>query len=344
MEVTSLLLRSLEDGLTVTLFVFVMMVLVDYLNVLTQGRLTRFMTRNRSYQYVIASLLAATPGCLGTFMDVTFYVHGLITFGAIAGSMIATCGDEAFVMLAMFPGKALLLFGILFVLGILSGWLMDKLVPILRLKPCETCTLSVVHEEECRCFDFIEVLHNLRSTSIVRWILVVLLGVSLYAFSVGLIGPESWGWQRGSFIVLLSLMLFITCTVPEHYLRYHILQHIIKRHIWRVFLWTIGALVVVNLGLEVFELESFIASHMGWVLVISAIVGVIPESGPHIIFVMMFAKGLIPFSVLVASSIVQDGHGMLPLLSYTPKDAIYIKLFNLIVGLAVGTVLYMVGM
>ncbi|OYV02563.1 hypothetical protein CGW93_04860 [candidate division bacterium WOR-3 4484_18] len=136
MEVTSLLLRSLEDGLTVTLFVFVMMVLVDYLNVLTQGRLTRFMTRNRSYQYVIASLLAATPGCLGTFMDVTFYVHGLITFGAIAGSMIATCGDEAFVMLAMFPGKALLLFGILFVLfgilfvlGILSGWLMDSWYP-----------------------------------------------------------------------------------------------------------------------------------------------------------------------------------------------------------------------
>ncbi|OYV02562.1 hypothetical protein CGW93_04855 [candidate division bacterium WOR-3 4484_18] len=83
---------------------------------------------------------------------------------------------------------------------------------------------------------------------------------------------------------------------------------------------------------------------MGWVLVISAIVGVIPESGPHIIFVMMFAKGLIPVSVLVTSSIVQDGHGMLPLLSYTPKDAIYIKLFNLIVGLAVGTALYMVGM
>ena len=60
-------------------------------------------------------------------------------------------------------------------------------------------------------------------------------------------------------------------------------------------------------------------------------------------FVAMFADGLVPFSVLLASSIVQDGHGMLPLLSYTLKDSVLIKSFNLVIGLGLGSILYMLG-
>jgi len=48
--------------------------------------------------------------------------------------------------------------------------------------------------------------------------------------------------------------------------------------------------------------------------------------------------------VLFTSSFVQDGHGILPLLSYAPRDSLIIKLFNLIFGLAVGLVLYSIGL
>jgi hypothetical protein len=78
---------------------------------------------------------------LGAFLNVSFYVHGLISFGAIAVGIVATSGDEAFVMLAMFPDKAFLLFGILFILGIGSGWLIDKIVNLFKFKPCEACQL-----------------------------------------------------------------------------------------------------------------------------------------------------------------------------------------------------------
>ena len=61
------------------------------------------------------------------------------------------------------------------------------------------------------------------------------------------------------------------------------------------------------------------------------------------IFVMMYARGLVPFSVLFTASFVQDGHGMLPLLSYSLKDSVLIKLFNLIFGLAVGGILFGLG-
>jgi hypothetical protein len=110
-----------------------------------------------------------------------------------------------------------------------------------------------------------------------------------------------------------------------------------------VFLWTLGALLVVNLGLKYWNLEPFVQTHTFWVLIIASIVAIIPESGPHLVFAVMFADGMIPFSVLLASSIIQDGHGMLPLLSYTLKDTVLIKIFNLAIGLGLGLILYSLG-
>jgi hypothetical protein len=97
------------------------------------------------------------------------------------------------------------------------------------------------------------------------------------------------------------------------------------------------------MGLEYWNLEGFVKENMVWVLLIGALVGIIPDSGPHLIFVMMFAQGLVPFSVLLVSSFVQDGHGMLPLLSYTLKDSILIKLFNLVFALIVGGIIFYLG-
>ncbi len=96
--------------------------------------------------------------------------------------------------------------------------------------------------------------------------------------------------------------------------------------------------------MKFWDLETYVHSHMLWVLVIGALLGIIPESGPHLIFVMMYAQGLVPFSVLFTTSFVQDGHGMLPLLSYSLKDSLLIKLFNLVFGLTVGGILLALGL
>jgi len=82
---------------------------------------------------------------------------------------------------------------------------------------------------------------------------------------------------------------------------------------------------------------------MKWIGLLAVFLAIIPESGPHMIFVMLYAKGMIPFSILLASSIVQDGHGMLPLLSYTIKDSILVKLFNLVFGIVIGLAFYLLG-
>ncbi|NOX97563.1 MAG: selenocysteine protein [Nitrospirae bacterium] len=339
-----ILIPNLEHGLMITVFVFVMMLFIDYLNVLTRGRMSELIKGGLFRQYVMTSFLGATPGCLGAFMNVSFYIRALISFGAIVGGMIATSGDEAFVMLAMFPGKALFLFVILFLLGIIFAYITDKIVPLLKIKPCQECHLSIIHlQDECCCLHLREIIEHIKKMSLSRFLLLLLLLGTLYGFIVGVIGPGEWNWEKITFVSLLSLAGFIVVTVPEHYLEEHIWKHIAKEHLWRIFLWSFGALLLVDFSLRFWNLKAFVEAHMFWVLLIAGLVAIIPESGPHLVFVMMFAKGLVPFSVLLASSIVQDGHGMLPLLSYTIKDSLLIKLFNLVIGIGVGLILFSLG-
>ncbi|HMB15715.1 MAG TPA: hypothetical protein VKN62_05315, partial [Pelovirga sp.] len=63
---------------------------------------------------------------------------------------------------------------------------------------------------------------------------------------------------------------------------------------------------------------------------------------PHLVFLTLYSQGAIPFSILLASSIVQDGHGMLPLLADSRRDFFQVKAINLVIGLGVGLAGYFV--
>ena len=78
-------------------------------------------------------------------------------------------------------------------------------------------------------------------------------------------------------------------------------------------------------------------------LVTAAAIGMVPESGPHLFFVTLYDRGVLPVSILVTNSIVQDGHGMLPLLAFSWRDFLKIKAINVLVGLVVGAVLIALG-
>ena len=92
---------ALGQAVMITAFVAVMMMAVEYLNVLTRGTLEGALRGSPALQYLAAALLGATPGCLGAFTVVALYSHRVVTVGALVATMIATSGDEAFVMLGL---------------------------------------------------------------------------------------------------------------------------------------------------------------------------------------------------------------------------------------------------
>jgi len=90
-------------------------------------------------------------------------------------------------------------------------------------------------------------------------------------------------------------------------------------------------------------IETFIRNHTTLALLVAAVVGVIPESGPHVVCATLYATGVLPFSVLLTSSAVQDGHGMLPLLAESRIEFLRVKAINVVAGLVLGFAVVLMG-
>lgn len=130
----------------------------------------------------------------------------------------------------------------------------------------------------------------------------------------------------------------------RHFLVEHVYGHIIRKHLLSLFLWLFLTLLALRIADQHIDPQALLPANRLLLVALAALVGLVPESGPHLVFVVLFAKGLIPFSVLAASSVAQDGHGVLPLLAYSVKDAVYVKVFAAAVGLTVGLILMGFGL
>lgn len=339
-----MILEVLKHAILITSFIFVMMLLIEYINVQTHGSWQNKLKKTKIGQYALSVFLGAIPGCLGAFTVVSLYSHGVVSFGALVATMIATSGDEAYVMLSLFPLKAILLIVIISAIGFLTGYLTDKFYKSQEKLIEKFGHPLQLHKEELGNYHSKGyILKQLRNITFERVLLISLLSLFLVLILLGTIEPYEWNWVRATLLAGALFALFVVITVPDHFLEKHLWEHVLKRHLLRIFLWTFGALLVIQVLENYMDVEAWIQTNMYFVLIIAVLIGLIPESGPHLIFVTLFATGSIPFGILLASSIAQDGHGALPLLAVSNKAFITLKVINIIVGFTVGLLALIFG-
>jgi hypothetical protein len=341
----SILQNGVVPAVEISLFVFLMMVVVDYLNVWTEGRLTRVLRGGRGRQVVFSSALGLLPGCIGVFLVVALYVRGMLSFGGLAANFLSTTGDVAFVMLAKIPKTALLLFAILFVVGVVFGWVSDWIYTRFNLSAEAECKIESHHlgDPGCRCWPEEGVWHQTKTTGWLRWIYLLATLLALAAVFSGRLGPLEWNWERIGIVGLVAISLFVFFTVPDHYLTEHIFHHITRRHLPRVFGWTLGALLLLSFLDGVVDLKSIASEHAVVAILVASLAGLVPDSGPQLVFVFLFAEGAVPFSVLLANCVAQSGHGLLPLLSVSRRDSVLVKTVNVLLGMAFGLAAFAFG-
>ena len=204
--------------------------------------------------------------------------------------------------------------------------------------------MEVHHEAVCQCFPRGHILQQWRRCVPSRGILATVLAIFVLALILGWVGPSTWNWIRVTILIVSATGLFIVSTVPDHFLNDHLWKHVARQHVPRVFLWTFGALIVMHILTEHLYLEDTIRQSRWAVLLIACAVGIIAESGPHLIFVTLYAQGTLPFGIFLASSIVQDGHGMLPMLAHSRPVSVKIKVINFAVGLIIGAAALALGL
>ncbi len=353
-------LGILRQTIMITSLVLIMMLIIEYFNVITKGKWGKSVYQSKFKQVIFASLLGLVPGCIGGFAAVSMYTHKLLNFGALVANMIASLGDESFVIFSMGPKTAIILNLSVFAIAIVAGLVINLLVKSAPTVPANENHMVIhQHESNQSVFSFSLLMNNIRNISFQRAILI--LGLLLFLFGVftgqfehgifeipGVHEEHGHSESHGGvetilFSALAIFTLFILVRVDQHFLEEHIWEHIIKKHFIRIFLWTFGALLVIQFLVTEMDITPWLAKNQLTLLFIAVLIGVIPESGPHLLFVSLYFSGGIPFSILLANSIVQDGHSALPLLAESKKSFLWVKGINLTIALIFGLIGYYMG-
>lgn len=375
-----LIIDILRNSILITGLVVVMMMMIESLNIESRGMIFKGLRKTKVGQVVIASLLGSIPGCMGGFATVSLYTHKLFSFGALVAMMIASSGDEAFVMLAMIPDQALILFAVLLVVAIFTGVITDKIYDRRHQRHC-----SMQEHDECGvqtdCTDGYAVHPHSHSDNGSRhygWKRIVMfigLAIFITALATGYLGHDhgsgpdasheghvhteacehhhhhhshseaslhidllSEDWMNVLFAGLSIIVLFVLLLGSDHFVEGHLWNHIVKKHLPTIFAWTFGVLLLLGIALQYIDIENWISDNTVLMILLATAIGIIPESGPHLIFVTLFAAGVVPFPVLLASCISQDGHASIPLLAESKKSFAVAKLINCIIALAAGLI------
>ena len=361
-----LFIDILRNSILITGLVVVMMMMIESLNIESKGLFFKGLQKTKLGQVIFGALLGAIPGCMGGFATVSLYTHRMFSFGALVAMMIASSGDEAFVMLAMIPEKALIIFALTFVIAIVAGYLVDLLhIRAGRgsLQKADCDHGYAIHEHHAKQ----EAHESHRHFGWKRILMLAGLAIFIFALASGHLGHEhsthsehseshsthcecnhghedgahtinllDEQWMNILFAGLSIIMLVVLIFASDHFVEEHMWNHIVKKHLPVIFAWTFGVLLVLGIGLKYVEIDHWISDNTALMIVLATLIGIIPESGPHMIFVTLFAAGVIPFPVLLASCISQDGHSSIPLLAESKKSFLWAKLINCIVALTAG--------
>lgn len=374
-----LFIDILRNAILITGLVVVMMMMIESLNIESKGLVFKGLRKTRIGQVIFGALLGSIPGCMGGFATVSLYTHRMLSFGALVAMMIASSGDESFVMLAMIPDQALLLFVILFIIAVFTGIITDIIHSRIHRNRCDKedhehcgaetdCTDGyMVHEDKIEDHQH----KGKRHFGWKRIAMFVGLAIFIAALATGQLGHDhsahqaghneahshcehcdhhhqeasekaftidllSEDWMNVLFAGLSLIVLAVLLLGSDHFVEEHLWNHIVKKHLPTIFAWTFGVLLVLGILLQHIDIGEWISDNTALMILLATIIGVIPESGPHLIFVTLFAAGAIPFPVLLASSISQDGHAALPLLAESRKSFVWAKLINCGIALAAG--------
>ncbi|MCX7861951.1 MAG: putative manganese transporter [Bacteroidales bacterium] len=333
-------LEIIQKTLLVSGFVLLLMILIEYLHVRTMGNWNKGILKNKYFQILVSVVLGLTPGCAGGFAVVSLYTHQFFSFSALLAVSIATLGDEAFIIFATNPQTGIEL---LWILGLLAFLVSVIFIAIpIKIQSNQSVHMTI-HDETC-CTMKVDVSHQLRKITFQR---ALLLGVLfLLILNMFLLPHEHEGHAHHSlspesivFIGMIIITTFIIITVPEHFLSEHIWHHVLKKHFLKLFLWAMATIAFVHVLDHYMPIDTLINENIWVMLAFAILVGLLPLSGPHILFFTLYMQQLIPFAILLANSIVQEGHAGIPLLAEDKRAFVYTKLIKIIIAIVLSIIL-----
>jgi len=293
--------------------------------------------KSKGFQVPMAALLGTTPGCGGAVVVVAAYSSGNVSFGAVVATLTATMGDAAFLLIATRPDAALVVLPLSFVVGILSGWLVDRFNRFdLTPNTSGHCEIAPVIGRT-RWQDYAYV--GLALPGLIFGVTQVA-GADIFAlYGTGLIFSVA---LAGSF-----LGLFIWATSPLKAMT-NIADHPLTRVAEEtsfISIWVIIAYLSYGYAETFggFDLRAAFGTIGVLLPLIAVLVGFVPGCGPQVLVATLYLNGVLPFAALIGNAISNDGDALFPAIALNPRAALIATGYSAIPALVVAYGFYILA-
>lgn len=352
-ETAGIIAKSLADAfLQVTVFVAATLALFYFAESWFKIDAAALLAKHRIWQVPIAAALGALPGCGGAIMVITQYIRGGISFGSIVAVLTATMGDAAFLLLAQAPLTGLSIFAAGFIVGTVSGFIVDAVHGVSFLRPHgdsrDGTNGAHFRRVESRAWrwgwyafllpgfvfggfvafqaDTEALFGRIMGIETIVWVGV--LGAIISLLLWGTVSPsrrkidastEEVGWasaSEGRLSDAPARVVGDTCFVT----------------VWVVFAYLFYELGVHFTGVD---LANVFRVWTPIVPLIAIFVGFIPGCGPQVVVATMYLNGLIPFSAELGNAISNDGDALFPAIAMAPRAATVATLYSAVPAIIV---------
>ena len=336
-ELLDIIFTSIADAyLQVSTFVAATFLIIYGIERTLKIDATAMLKRDTVWQVPVAAGLGALPGCGGAIIVVTQYVTGRLSFGGVVAALTATMGDAAFLLIAQEPLTGLAMVALGFVVGTLSGWVINFIHGGDFLSSSETRTDAEIHVE-----------HDDASTVLLDrlWLLIlgpgiVLAGLVAFQFDVDAMFATNMLDRPATLLGVIGGVLALSMRLAPSFgvkgdAAFSAGAGLVRRTIsdtnfvtvWVIFAYLVFELSVYFLGLDLKAVFD------GWALftpMIAILLGFLPGCGPQVLVTTMYLSGIIPLSAQIGNALSNDGDALFPAIAIAPKVAIVATLYSAI--------------
>ena len=321
--------------LSVSVFVGITLFIFLYFERSKTYSLSNFFKKNTNFQVPIAACLGAIPGCGGAIIIVTQYLQGNITFGCLVAVLTSTMGDAAFLILAKQPASALLIFLICMVVGIVTGFIIDYIIPN-KYSKTNISKLNLKLGE----------IKNKNHLFLYKFWLVIFIPGSI----LGILGQFQINLEKilnfdinyflGFSATLLAMFIWSINPFSDKAISVDTSRNIQSKSIDMtnfVTVWVVVGFLFFDLGMYFtgIDFKKLFDVILPLTPFLAIFVGFIPGCGPQILTATLYLNGYIPFSAEIGNAISNDGDALFPAIAICPKEAILATVYSAIPAIIV---------
>ena len=337
-DLGEVIFTSIADAyIQVSTFVAATLLIVFSIEKFLNVDVTAALRRDTFWQVPVAAALGALPGCGGAIIVVTQYVTGRLSFGSVVAVLTATMGDAAFLLIAQEPLTGLAIAVLGFVVGTLSGWIINVIHGSDFLRGGIAKEFEHNEDSSTRWIDYL-------------WLVMMIPGIVLAVLVATQVDADAFLAnplfdRPATLLGVIGGVLALSMRLAPRFgflgdKAFSRNNTIVRRTIADtnfVTTWVVAAFLLFELSVYFFglDLKNLFTGIALYTPLLAVLVGFIPGCGPQVLVTTMYLSGVIPLSALLGNAISNDGDALFPAIAIAPRVAIVATLYSALPALLI---------